>query len=165
MIHADTRIRRSCKRRTNSTDLSYDYIMVKGSCSNFEPAIIDTDGALRWVGTAGISAGSFIFFDNAVYLGHGRKLTRIDLDGTFTELADYSGLGIINFHHNIDRGKVGIILDANTTTYFNSVNIEVDASGRVLKLWNLADIISAAMRAGGDDPSQFVYPFADRLVP
>ena len=73
-------------------------------------------------------------------------------------LADYSSLGIVNFHHNIDRGKVGIILDANTTTYYNSVNIEVDASGRVLKTWNMANIISAAMRAGGDDPSQFVYP-------
>ena len=73
-------------------------------------------------------------------------------------VGDYSSLGVTNFHHNIDRGKVGIILDANTTTYFNSVNIEVDASGRVLKQWNLADIISAAMRAGGDDPSQFVYP-------
>jgi arylsulfate sulfotransferase len=146
------------QRRTNNTDLSYDYIMAKGSCSSFEPAIIDTDGALRWVGTAGIAFGSFIFFDNAAYLGHGRLLTRIDLDGTVTLLADYSDLGIINFHHNIDRGKVGIILDADTTTYYNSVNIEVDASGRVLKTWNLANIISAAMRAGGDDPSQFVYP-------
>jgi hypothetical protein len=28
----------------------------------------------------------------------------------------------------------------------------------VLKTWNLADIISAAMTAGGDDPTQFVYP-------
>jgi arylsulfate sulfotransferase len=146
------------QRRTNARNLSYDYIMVKGSCSNFEPAIIDTDGALRWVGTAGISVGSFIFFDNAAYLGLGHQLFRIDLDGTVTELADYSSLGIVNFHHNIDRGKVGIILDANTTTQYNSVNIEVDASGRVLKQWDLAAIISAAMRAGGDDPSQFVYP-------
>ena len=146
------------QRRTNSTDLSYDYAMIKGGCSNFQPAILDTDGRLRWVGTAGISAGSFIFFDNAAYLGHGRKLSRIDLDGAFTELADYSDLGIINFHHNIDPGKVGIILDADTTTYYNCVNIEVDTSGRVLKQWNLATIISAAMIAGGDDPSQFVHP-------
>ena len=93
------------------------------------------------------------------------NLSRIDLDGAVTLLGDYSSLGIINFHHNIDRGKVGIILDADTTTDYNSVNIEVDASGRVLKTWNMANIISAAMIAGGDDPSQFVYPFADRLVP
>jgi arylsulfate sulfotransferase len=144
--------------RTNSRDLSYDYMMVKGSCSNFSPAIIDTDGALRWVGTAGISGGSATFFDNAVYLGHGYQLTRIDLDGAVTVVGDYSSLGIVNFHHNIDRGKVGIILDVDTTTYYNSGAIEVDASGTVLKIWDLAHIISAAMIAGGDDPSQFVYP-------
>ena len=146
------------KPRTNNTDLSYDYIMVKGSCSHFAPGIIDTDGALRWVGTANISVGSAIFFDNAAYLGHGHQLSRIDLDGTVTLLGDYSSLGIVNFHHNIDRGKVGIILDVDTTTYFESVFIEVDASGRVLKTWNLANIISAAMIAGGDDPTEFVYP-------
>src|SRR5215216_7255561 len=146
------------KGRTNNTDLSYDYMMVKGSCSTFAPAIIDTDGALRWVGTAGISAASATFFDNAAYLGHGHQLTRIDLDGTFTLLGDYSSLGIVHFHHNIDRGKVGIILDADTTTYYNAMVIEVDASGRVLKQWNMANIISAAMIAGGDDPSRFVYP-------
>jgi hypothetical protein len=145
--------------RTRSTDLSYDYIMVKGGCSDFEPAIIDTDGVVRWVGTGGFSAGSAVFFDNAAYLGIGRKLYRVDLDGAVTDLADYSNIGVVNFHHNIDVGKAGIILDADTTAYYNSVNIEVDShSGAVLKIWNLADIISAAMIAGGDDPSQFVYP-------
>jgi arylsulfate sulfotransferase len=144
--------------RTNSTLLSYDYVMVKGSCSIFSPAIIDTDGALRWVGTVGSGSGTATFYDNAAYLAHGPRLFRIELDGTVTLLDDYSTLGIVNFNHNIDRGKVGIILEADTTTYFESVFIEVDASGRVLKTWNLADIISAAMRAGGDDPNQFVHP-------
>jgi len=146
------------QRRTRNTDLSYDYVMVKGSCSNFEPAIIDTDGALRWVGTAGLSFGNVTFFDNAVYLGHGHQLSRIELDGAFTVVGDYSSLGVVSCHHNIDRGKNGIILDVDTTEYFNSVNIEVDASGNVLKVWKLGDIISAAMRAGGDDPTQFVHP-------
>ena len=146
------------KPRTNNTDLSYDYMMLKGSCSHFAPAIIDTDGALRWVGTAGISVSSGIFFDNAMYLGHGPQLTRIDLDGTVTLVGDYSSLGLVFFNHNIDRGKVGIILDVDTTTYFESTLIEVDVSGTVLKQWNMANIISAAMIAGGDDPSQFVYP-------
>ena len=144
--------------RTNSRDLSYDYLMVKGNCSYFEPAIIDTDGALRWVGTAGLSAGNVILFDNAVYLGHGPLLTRIELDGAFSQIGDYSSLGIVAFHHNIDRGKVGIILDATTTTSVASTLMEVDVSGTVLKQWDMAAIISAAMRAGGDDPSRFVYP-------
>ena len=132
--------------------------MVNGSCSDFKPGIIDTDGALRWVGTAGLSGGNIIFFDNAAYVGHGHQLTRIELDGAFTLVGDYSNLGIVNFHHNIDRGKVGIILDADTTTYTESTLIEVDVSGRVLKVWKLEDIIRAAMIAGGDDPTQFVYP-------
>jgi arylsulfate sulfotransferase len=145
--------------RTNSAPLSYDYAMVKGGCNIFSPVIIDTDGALRWVGTAGLASGSATFFDNAAYLAHGPQLYRIELDGAVTLLGDYSTLGIVNFNHNIDRGKVGIILEADTTAYFNAMNIEVDAhSGAVLKTWNLADIISATMIAGGDDPSQFVYP-------
>ena len=144
--------------RTNSRDLSYDYLMIKGCCSTFQPAVIDTDGALRWVGTANISCGSFILFDNAVYLGHGPFLERIELDGAVTRIGDYSSLGIVNFHHNIDRGKVGIILDATTTTSLGSTLMEVGGAGNVLKRWEMSEIISSAMRAGGDDPSRFVYP-------
>jgi hypothetical protein len=36
----------------------------------------------------------------------------------------------------------------------------VDASGNVLKQWNMVNIITAAMVAGGDDPTQFVHPLA-----
>ena len=144
--------------RTNSTSLSYDYIMVKGSCSDFSPAIIDTDGALRWVGTAGQASLVANFFDNAVYLANGPNLYRMELDGAVTLLANYNDIGVSNFHHNIERGKVGITLEADTPTLVESVIIEVDLSGRVLKEWNMAAIISAAMIAGGDDPHQFVYP-------
>jgi len=149
---------RTFLQHRSSTALSYDYIMVKGECSIFSPAIIDTDGALRWVGTSGLPTAPTTFFDNAVYIPNGPRLYRMDLDGAVTQVGDYSGIGVTYFHHNIDRGKVGIILDANTTSFYDSVNIEVDASGNVLKTWNLAAIISAAMAAGGDDPSQFVYP-------
>ena len=93
------------------------------------------------------------FFDNAAYLAYGPWLYRIELDGAFTLLGNYSDRGVSYFHHNIDRGKVGIILDANTTSFFESMNIEVDASGNILKTWNLAAIISAAMRAGETIPA------------
>ena len=51
-----------------------------------------------------------------------------------------------------------MILDVDTVDQTESVNLEVGASGNVLRTWNLAEIISAAMIAGGDDPSQFVHP-------
>jgi hypothetical protein len=144
--------------RTKSTDLSYDFILVRERCSGSSPTVLDSDSAVRWVGPAGIFNITSAFFDNAFYQASGRSLNRIDLDGTFTFLHDYSDYDVTYLHHNIDRGKVGLILDADTSSYFESTNLEVDAAGNVLKVWSLADIISAAMTAGGDDPGEFVYP-------
>ena len=144
--------------RTDTTSLSYDYMLVKGACSDFSPAIIDTDGALRWVGDAAVSDYTATFFDNAIYqIGNG-SLLRIDLDGTVTTLGVNADYGATFIHHNIDRGKVGLILDIDTVDQLESVNVEVDGTGKLVKSWNLGQIISNAMIAGGDDPSQFVYP-------
>jgi arylsulfate sulfotransferase len=147
--------------RLHTTSLSYDYFFMRGIC-NDSPVIIDTDGEVRWVSpfpsVPKVKESSSNFFDNAVYVTRGSVLNRVDLDGTVTPVADYASLGIIEFHHDIDPGKNGMILDATTNAYVESVNIEVDAAGNVLKMWNIADIISEAMIAGGDDPSGFVYP-------
>ena len=143
--------------RTNSTKLSYDYFLIKNSCSVFTPTIMDTDGAIRWVGPPGKTAPfDSMFFQNAIYRTDGTGISRVELDGTVTFLHDYSSLGITDFHHNVDLGKVGVICDVDTTTQTEAVNMEVDAAGNVVKIWNLAAIISAAMTAGGDDPTQFV---------
>lgn len=143
--------------RTNSTNLSYDYILVKSRCSNLSPRIVDTDGELRWIGTAGISNLTCAFFDNAIYLANGQQLLRVELDGSpATVIANYSSLNVTELHHNIDPGKRGLILEADTGSYIESVLFEVDRLGSVLHVWHLANIITAAMNAGGDDPSQFV---------
>jgi len=148
--------------RTNSTDLSYDYIFISnGGCGPHAPVILDTDGELRWVSPTSIQPSlraSSLFINNAVYETDGSTLNRVDLDGARSVLRDFSSRGVVNFHHNIDPGKTGMLLEADTTSYTEAVIMEVDFSGNLLKTWNFADIISAAMRAGGDDPSQFVYP-------
>ncbi len=140
------------------TTLSYDFIMLKGFADPITPIIIDTDAEVRWVGTAGVGASAICLFGNAFYLGSGTSLLRTEFDGLTTPVADYSGIGVTDFHHNIDPGREGMILEVDTINWTESVNLEVDAAGNVLRTWNLADIISAAMIAGGDDPSQFVYP-------
>lgn len=139
-------------------DLSYDFILVKGRCSTFSPAIIDTDSALRWVGPAGIANFDSTFLDNAVFMANGRPVYRIDLDGTVTLIHDYSDTDITGFHHNLDHGKVGLLLEADTADQIESTVIEIDTFGNILKRWDMAAIISEAMAAGGDDPDQFVYP-------
>ena len=143
--------------RTRSTSLSYDFMLLKDSCSDlFSPALMDTDGALRWVGTAGVSNGASAFFDNAIYIGSGPQLLRIELDGTVNLVADYRSIGVIDFHHNIDPGKFGLLVEVDTTTDVESVILEVGKNGNVRKRWNMYQIIASAMRAGGDDPSAFV---------
>jgi arylsulfate sulfotransferase len=149
--------------RTNSTPLSYDYIFDSSSCGTFSPVILDSDGALRWVSPLPTMSALFAastFFDNAIYRSEGSRLFRIELDdGSLSVLADYSNLGVVHLHHNIDRGKTGLLIEPDTTAYYESEILEVDsADGSVLKTFNMANIISAAMIAGGDDPSQFVYP-------
>jgi hypothetical protein len=144
--------------RIPSTDLSYDYMFVKDYCSTYSPTILDTDGEIRWVGTAGVKSYSSIFYQNGVYIASATTLMRMEFDGAVTLLGDYGSLGISGFEHNIDYGKQGIILDADTRSQTQSFNIEMDGAGNVLKTWDLASIISAAMTAGGDDPGQFIQP-------
>lgn len=147
--------------RTTSTSLSYDYFFIRSGCGNFSPVILDTDGAIRWVSTLGVSnalLASTLFYNGAVYECIGSSLNRVDLDGTMTVLGDYAGDGVVNFHHNIDPGKTGLLLESDTADQTESTIMEVDLDGTLLKTWSMADIISAAMIAGGDDPSQFVFP-------
>ena len=148
--------------RTNSTNLSYDYIFDRSACGDFSPVILDSDGALRWVSplpTASALFASSTFFDNAVYLTQGSQLFRVELDDAVGLLADYSNIGVVNLHHNIDTGKTGLLIEPDTTSFFESTILEVNSSdGTVIKTFNMAAIISAAMVAGGDDPSQFVFP-------
>lgn len=144
--------------RLPGTTLSYDFILLKNYADPNTPIIIDSDAEIRWVGTAGVGAQNCMLFDNAFYVTSGTSLLRTEFDGVTTPVADYSGIGVTGFHHNIDPGREGMILDVDTIDQTESVNLEVDAAGNVLRIWNLADIISAAMIAGGDDPSEFVYP-------
>ena len=148
--------------RTNSTKLSYDYIFDRSACGDFSPVMLDSDGALRWVSpltTQGALNASSTFFDNAVYVTQGSKLFRIGLDESIRLLADYRDMGVTNMHHNIDPGKNGILIEPDTTDYFESTILEVDSNdGTLLKRFDMATIIGAAMVAGGDDPSKFIFP-------
>lgn len=156
--------------RTNDTSLSYDYMLMKGRCGTQSPVIIDTDAAVRWVGTAGVTAFASILYDNGVYIATPPPalttvtgISRMELDGTYTFVKDYADIGVIlSGHHNYDAGKRGILAQVDTLDWIESVVLEVNpTTGNVLKTWNMADIISAAMIAGGDDPTQFVLAGVD----
>jgi arylsulfate sulfotransferase len=143
--------------RTTARDLSYDYILLKDKCGGYSPTIIDTDGEIRWVGIPVAVDFSSTLFQNGVYLATGVTLYRMEFDGASSPVASYPGT-VAFFHHNIDYGKRGLILEADTAAQTEATDLEVDVDGNILKVWDLATIISNAMVAGGDDPSQFVSP-------
>ena len=142
--------------RLPGTTLSYDFILLKNYADAITPIIIDTDGEIRWVSPAGLASQSSILFDNAFYVASGTSLYRTEFDGATTTVADYAALGVVGFHHNIDPGREGMILDVDTNYQIECVNLEVDKDGNLLHMWNFADIIIAAMVAGGDHPHAFV---------
>jgi hypothetical protein len=144
--------------------LGFSTFLMKGWSNANTPVISDTDGEVRWVAptTSTIAGPTSGFFNNALYLGSGNELIRADLNGVLSTVASYDTYGYTNINeHNIDPGKTGMLIEAQTATDNESCIIEVDAKGAILNSWNFATIVSEAMVAGGDDPSQFVTRTAD----
>ena len=135
--------------RLPGTTLSYDFILLKAFAQNTTPIIIDSDAEIRWVGTAGVAAQNSILFDNAFYVTSGTSLLGTEFDGVTTPAADYSGSVSLASITTLTRAAEGMILDVDTVDQTESVNLEVDPAGNVLRTWKLGDIISAAMIAGG----------------
>jgi len=142
--------------RSPKLKLGYDYIMLKSILEGLAPVIIDTDGEVRWVGTADAASLPGIHYQDGIYVAKGTRLLRIELDGSYTEVADYASLGVTSFHHNFDLGKRGFLIEVDKVGAIESTVLEVDAEGQVLQTWDFAEIIRAAMIDGGDDPSDFV---------
>lgn len=150
--------------RDSKVALGFSTFLMKGWSNANTPVISDTDGEVRWVAptTSTITGPTSGFFDNALYMGSGNELIRADLNGTLTNLASYDSYGYTNINeHNIDPGKRGMLIEAQTSADNESCIIEVDAKGVVLNSWNFATIVSEAMVAGGDDPTLFVTRTAD----
>ncbi|MEI6405820.1 MAG: aryl-sulfate sulfotransferase [Actinomycetes bacterium] len=144
--------------RNNAVRLNYSFFMLKAWGSNANPVVMDTDGEVRWVGTAGGKMPGATYFENGFYVGEGSEMTRIELDGTTSSVANFSSLGYADFHHNIDKGRTGMLVDLNHYPDVESDIVEVSGSGTVLNTWNLAQIIGDAISANNEDPSSFVRP-------
>lgn len=146
--------------RKPSVSLGYSFMEMKYTASGITPVILDTDGEIRWVGTANYATQSSIFYQNSFFLGTGTKLTRMELDGSTNTIADYStNYGVTSTqHHTYDPGKTGILLEVSTTNYLESSILEVTTNGTVLNNFDFAAIISSAMTNGGDVATNFVRP-------
>ena len=138
------------QQRLKDTTLSYDFILLKNYADPTTPIIIDSDAEIRWVSTAGVRAPNCILFDNACSVLSGSSLLRTEFDGVTTPVADYSRIAVTGFHRHIDEGREEMILDIEyRLTKLRASIWRSNATGNLIRTWNLADIISAAIIAGG----------------
>ena len=148
------------QNRASTSDLNFDYFLLKDYCSTNSPQIYDTDGNLRWTGTGMNGTLPAVFYNNGIYISDGNTgVERLELYGGETKIGDYAASQGVSSTgpHNFDIGRNGILLDVSTTAYAESAVLEIDGTtGQVLNRWDMDKIIGAAMTAGGDNPGQFV---------
>ena len=148
------------QNRTSTGQLHFDYFFMKSLCNPGVAEIIDTDGIIRWSGATPPTGStvSSTLYENGVYFTGGTSMFRMELtDASIKTVGDYAAYNVLDFHHNIDFGRVGLVADVNTGAEIEATNLEFDpVSGKVLNQWDLGQIISTAMIADGDDPSIFV---------
>jgi len=152
------------KSRAPGTPLGFDFFALKSLLGS--PIVVDTDGNVRWAVPGDGNSMSSIFVDGGFFVGdqYSTSFRRLELDGSIVETS-LASPNYTNFHHNIDLGKWGLLVDVDATidgvNYLESTLAEVDPFGTVLKEWDIAALVSQYMRANGDDPSTFVRPGVD----
>lgn len=152
------------KARSSASAPGYDYIFIKNGVAT--PVVVDTDGYLRWVGSGLNESISSVFLDDAFYVGNASapSLARVDLNGTVSS-RQLGSSRFTNFHHDLARGKQGLLAELeavdNGVRKVESVLAEITPTGEVLRQWDMGDIFRRTLRAGGDDPANFVRDGSD----
>jgi hypothetical protein len=148
------------KARAADEQLGFDFFAMKSGLGT--PVVVDTDGAMRWVGVSTESSISSIFADNGFVIGDQRstRVRRLELDGTEIQTTVESPI-YRHFHHNIEPGKSGLLIEMDTTLDRETRVSEYTLAAGVSKEWDFGAIVTEQMRAGGDDPSLFVRPAVD----
>jgi len=141
---------------------TYSYFYIKSRLKT--PIIMDIDGNVRW--DAGITQDSMsTIFQGDKFLTGNVKGINIDSLSLYGKKSSISINGTnmgsdAYFHHNIDSGKQGILIELDGTTdgalKIESFLSEIDSNGKVIKEWDLGKIFSEYMLQEGDDPSNFV---------
>ncbi|MBC7454044.1 MAG: aryl-sulfate sulfotransferase, partial [Massilia sp.] len=154
------------QKRTAHSVLGFSYFVMKSAFAG--TIIADTDGEIRWTPAAApTDAFSSTFDVDSFVLGSqtSADFKRLELDGSVsnTVLSPSPSASTYNrFHHNLDRGKVGLLGEVDGVVgglpSVESVLVEFDRSGVIGKEWDFADILGRYMRRQGDDPSPFIRP-------
>jgi hypothetical protein len=68
---------------------------------------------------------------------------------------------VVDFHHNIDPGKGGVLVELDTNAGIESTVADVGPAGFVFRTWDLAMLLTEYMSSQGDNAGAFVRPTVD----
>ncbi|MDN4059921.1 aryl-sulfate sulfotransferase [Massilia sp. YIM B02769] len=147
--------------RSAAANPGFDYMLIKNN--SYAPAVLDSDGNLRWIAdTLPVNTSTPTWFSgDALYVGslNSPSFHRVNFTGDYTTIP-VASTRYTNFHHDLAAGKQGLLAEFDAvvdgTPRLESIVAEITPTGEVLKEWDLGAIFAATMRAGGDDPSNFV---------
>jgi hypothetical protein len=146
------------KARPAGSTLGFNFFAMKTFAG--PTIVVDTDGAIRWVGT-GPGSSAVAYQDGGFTMGGGgAQVQRVEFDGT-ASASKISDPWVTNFTHNFDIGKTGLFAEVDTTINLESTVEEISAKGQVTRIWDLSNLIANYMRSQGDDPANFVRPGVD----
>ena len=142
---------------------SYSYIFLKSAVRG--PVIMDIDGSIRWVGSEDYDSSNSTYLDGIFYTTLNNNFITHSLADKKTqqtiyqpsEYSDYTGIAT---HHNVEKGKSGLLIQI--TAYkdevqrIESVIWEIDFFGNVIKEWAIGEILEVYMTDEGDNASDFV---------
>lgn len=151
-------------QRAPGSSLGFDFIYIKSGLGS--PIIIDTDGEIRWAAPGVPYSITSAFVGDSFLIGDPNLpvVRRLRLDGSLSALALPSSTNYVDFQHNFDYGKLGLLAepDATNGAYEDNVIEFRDASSITIENhWDLAAILSDYMSSQGDDPTAFVRPGVD----
>jgi hypothetical protein len=153
-------------QRDNNINLDYDFILMKDFIDGAPaPIVVDTDGEVRWVGSNGPNnnpqqpwnSQSQAFIEQNFYVTYGTSLYKINLTNGNPEFIVNLGLTNVGTgtiydpdyinnaqHHNIDPGSRSdtMFICVNTQNTIETVTIECDTNGNIIKVFNFTDILS-----------------------
>ncbi len=153
------------KQARTDDKLGFDFVAIKSALTT--PVVVDTDGNIRWIGSGSSYSSTTVYSNNIFYIGakNTTSLTILEFDGSSSSVLVPSSNKYTNFHHELNLGKTGLLAEMDGTIngikILESMLVEINEKGEILKEWNLGEILKDVMTKGGDDPTNFVRDGSD----
>jgi tRNA threonylcarbamoyladenosine modification (KEOPS) complex Pcc1 subunit len=144
---------------------SFSFFHIK---SFLGPIILDIDGYVRWAPNEVFAAQSQILNDDSFQVFLEGQFHKLNLSGNvWTTDIRADDLSNIRAHHNVDKGKLGYLVEIDADKaqrperIYESILLEIDNNGNTINEWDFGVIFSEYMLSQGDDPSNFVRDGSD----